>query len=134
MQVFFYFSGHGADGSGNDVYMYSNDEKRVSFYDLFHEWVTNTGAVAVAVLDCCRVREEPPTRPNAEIARPIADVCISRMLLSLLSRKHCHAMSTCGCTCCALYSSHAEPSCAAFRPLAQGHTTMCLPVTRVDRQ
>ena len=58
MQVFFYFSGHGADGSGNDVHMYGNDEKPVSFYECFHKHVTSRASAVIAVLDCCRVESD----------------------------------------------------------------------------
>lgn len=53
IQVFFYFSGHGAT-VGMDTVMYGDDGKAVSFYGLFHKEVTSKGAPVIAVLDCCR--------------------------------------------------------------------------------
>jgi hypothetical protein len=59
VQVFFYFAGYAATGVGKDLLMYSNDEKPLSFFNLFHAWVASTGAAVVAFLDCCRLKEQP---------------------------------------------------------------------------
>lgn len=54
MQVFFYFCGHGAT-IGQDTVMVGDDGRdTVSFYSLFHTEVACTGAITVAVLNCCR--------------------------------------------------------------------------------
>jgi hypothetical protein len=86
--VFFYFSGHGATGSGRDMLMYGNDGKQVSFYDLLHTWVTSTGAPVIAVLDCCRVKEQPEAQIAAAIPATsiMADVCISGLSLSFFTQ------------------------------------------------
>jgi hypothetical protein len=88
VQVFFYFSGHGVTGSGRDMLMYSNDGKEVSFYDLFHTRVTSTGAPVIAVLDCCRVNEQPGAQTAAAVpaTSTTADVCISGLTLSFFSQ------------------------------------------------
>jgi hypothetical protein len=88
VQVFFFFSGHGAPGSGNDLLLYSNDEKAISFYDLFHAHVTSTGAPVIAILDCCRVKEESKAQKLAHIlpARTATDVCIPWLTMSFLSQ------------------------------------------------
>lgn len=54
MQVFFYFSGHGANVGQYTQILYGNDGKGVSFYQLFHKEVTSKGCPVIAVLDCCR--------------------------------------------------------------------------------
>jgi hypothetical protein len=88
VQVFLYFSGHGATGSGRDVLMYGNDGKQVSFYDLIHARVTSTGAPVIAVLDCRRVKEQLGAQKPAAIpavSTAAVDVCISGLTLPFFS-------------------------------------------------
>jgi hypothetical protein len=85
VQVFFYFSGHGAT-VGHDTAMYSNDGKRVSFYDFFHAHVTTQAAAVIAVLDCCRVTQNQA----AEGSGGPDNVCFPATMLSsfLVSQRH----------------------------------------------
>lgn len=58
VQIFFYFSGHGASHSGDSQLLVGSDGKCVSFLKVFHQLVTCNPqlkrASIVAVLDCCR--------------------------------------------------------------------------------
>jgi hypothetical protein len=75
MQVFFYFSGHGANVGLDTQCMYSNDGKAVSFYQLFHREVASKGAPVIAVLNCCRDAPSWTANPTEVIKSVRACLC-----------------------------------------------------------
>ena len=76
LQVFFWFSGHGAAGAGGSQLLIGEDGRAVNFLDEFDTHVTRAlqrderrpgrGASVVAVLDCCRDALPPPAMVLAE--------------------------------------------------------------------
>ena len=78
MQVFFWFSGHGAAGAGGSQLLIGEDGRAINFLDEFDTHVTRAlqrdegrprrGASVVAVLDCCR-----DALPSAAAESEVAD-------------------------------------------------------------
>ena len=78
LQVFFWFSGHGAAGAGGSQLLIGEDGRAVNFLDEFDTHVTRAiqrdqgrqrrGASVVAVLDCCR-----DAMPSAATESEVAD-------------------------------------------------------------
>lgn len=122
MQVFFYFSGHGAT-IGHDTVMYSDDGIPISFYNCFHELDISNASAVIAILDCCRVEVESepqdlqPAPKKRKRNPPSSDV---RSLVSLVPIN----LLLMGASF--LYTD------VSF--LCRSTTCMCLPVALAQRQ